>query len=154
MTKSDLTSEVPSWFHNFISNGVTASVVADCIAIYILLASYPTTCDASLHLKVWLLGCLSLSWPATAVSAYTCEMNFRKGYCMELALLACSFIWLMIGSVWCWESEDCMDEAPLLFWPIFVSTIFVWSTLLLAMSGLVISTFLTVVLAKKSPRPI
>ncbi|CAK9088140.1 unnamed protein product [Durusdinium trenchii] len=33
-------------------------------------------------------------------------------------------IWLMVGSVWCWESEDCMDEAPLLFWPIFVSSIF------------------------------
>lgn len=61
-------SEV-SWGYNFISKAVTASVVADSIAIYILLASFPTSCDASFHLKAWLLGCLCLSWPATAASA-------------------------------------------------------------------------------------
>eukprot|EP00435_Cladocopium_sp_Y103_P054876 s694_g18.t1 len=146
-------SEV-SWGYNFISKAVTASVVADSIAIYILLASFPTSCDASFHLKAWLLGCLCLSWPATAVSACISEMNFRKGFCMELALLACSLMWLMVGSIWCWESEDCMDEAPLLFWPIFVSTIFVWSTLILAMSCLIISTVLSLALAGKSPKPI
>eukprot|EP00913_Durusdinium_trenchii_P031366 g29369.t1 len=120
----------------FISKGVTASVVADSIAVYILLSSIPSTCDASWHLKAWLLGCLLLSWPATAISASISERNFRHGFCAELVLLTCSMIWLMIS----WR-----------FWPIFVSSIFVWSILIFTMSCLVICTILVIFLGKKNP---
>ncbi|CAE7487365.1 unnamed protein product [Symbiodinium natans] len=115
-------------------------------ALYLLLASWPYTCDASGRLKVWLFGWLALSWPGTMMLAFVARRNFRGSICIELALNTFGFAWLMFGSVECWEAEDCVDQAPLLFWFAFVTTILVWATLILTMFCLIVTTVLFVLL--------
>ncbi|CAE7713562.1 unnamed protein product [Symbiodinium sp. CCMP2592] len=136
---------VPGW-HRYVAGFLTALTAWDSAALYVLLASWPYTCDASLRLKVWLCGWLVLGWPSTMILASVGRRNFRASICLELALCACGFAWLMFGSVECWEAEDCADQAPLLFWFVFVTTILVWATLILTMFCLVVTTVLVVLL--------
>eukprot|EP00930_Biecheleria_cincta_P022089 TRINITY_DN16187_c0_g1_i1.p1 TRINITY_DN16187_c0_g1~~TRINITY_DN16187_c0_g1_i1.p1 ORF type:complete len:164 (-),score=27.13 TRINITY_DN16187_c0_g1_i1:23-514(-) len=134
-----------------VARTITTLTLADLFAFYALLAGWPLTCDASWYLKAWLIVGLLLSWPASGLVAWLGIMqSFRRAFMLELGLLTLAFAWLAAGSVWCWESEDCMDRAPVLFWPVFSITVFVWSAIITTLSCLVLTTVLTVMAPKQA----
>eukprot|EP00933_Yihiella_yeosuensis_P041262 TRINITY_DN35679_c0_g1_i1.p1 TRINITY_DN35679_c0_g1~~TRINITY_DN35679_c0_g1_i1.p1 ORF type:complete len:189 (-),score=20.42 TRINITY_DN35679_c0_g1_i1:797-1363(-) len=138
-------------FPRILRYGITTFTVSDLFVLYVLLSTWPQSCDASSRLKVWLFGSLLLSWPASFVVAriFHESGSFHQSFAVELLFHMCAFAWLAWGSAVCWLSEDCMEQAPLLFWSIFTLTLLVWSAIITILCLLLLSTVLTVLASAK-----
>eukprot|EP00929_Paragymnodinium_shiwhaense_P098826 TRINITY_DN60337_c0_g1_i1.p1 TRINITY_DN60337_c0_g1~~TRINITY_DN60337_c0_g1_i1.p1 ORF type:complete len:188 (-),score=49.65 TRINITY_DN60337_c0_g1_i1:107-670(-) len=113
----------------------------DVSLLYVLYHEWPAVCDASGALKVWLLVGVIMGLPMSGmVSCCARRSTFRRAVCLELVFLVGAFVWLSAGSLWCWTSFDCVLEAPLLFWTVFVITVFVWTSLFTVIILLILMT--------------